>query len=83
VDPGVTRDNRGSSRTLIPQLVDYPASSAEMRSVAYNDDITPELPRRVRGLPTSRWSTWDGPHPTISVGANGASLYWVASWPCH
>ena len=27
--------------------------------------------------------TWDGPHPTISVGANGASLYWVASWPCH
>jgi pimeloyl-ACP methyl ester carboxylesterase len=45
VDPGVTRDNHGSSQTLIQQLVGYPAGSEEGRSVAYNDEFTGSSPR--------------------------------------
>jgi hypothetical protein len=45
-----------------------PARSQLSRSkLVYNDKVTPKLPRRVRGLPTKRLVTEDGPHPTVKV----------------
>jgi hypothetical protein len=38
VEPGVTRDNRGSLRTLIQQLMGRLARSTDGRCVAYNDE---------------------------------------------
>jgi hypothetical protein len=57
------RRNKGQPRIITdtnPAAPRLSGSSAETRSVAYNDEITPELPRRVRGLPTSRWSPGTG-----------------------
>ncbi len=46
-----------------------PARSQLGRSkLVYNDKVTPKLPRRVRGLPTKRLVTADGPHPTVKAG---------------
>ena len=44
VEPGVTRDHRGSSRTLIQQVMGRLASSTDRRSVAYNDEVTGSSP---------------------------------------
>jgi hypothetical protein len=33
---------------------------ARPAKLTYDDEVTPELPRRVRGLPTSRWSPETG-----------------------
>jgi hypothetical protein len=44
---------------------------------AYRDRFAAELPRRLRGLPKSRLVAEDGPHPTVKVGANGATVYKV------
>ena len=42
--PGVTTDNRGSSRTLIQQLTACLCSSTTGRPVAYNDEVTGSSP---------------------------------------
>jgi hypothetical protein len=64
---------------MIKQFTHHLASSISRCSVAYNDEVTPELPRRVRGLPTSPWSAGTGLTPRSGVGANGVTLYSVAS----
>ena len=44
-----------------------PARSQLGRSKLVYNKVTPKLPRRVRGLPTKRLVTADGPHPTVKV----------------
>jgi hypothetical protein len=39
VEPGVTTDYRGSSQTLVQQFTSRLGSSADRRSVAYNDEL--------------------------------------------
>jgi hypothetical protein len=40
VDPGVTTDNRGLSRTVVQQVIGRLPRSTDRRSVAYNDEVT-------------------------------------------
>ena len=46
----------GQPRTATPQLNPPVAWWRDHPDLAYNDEVIPELPRRVRGLPTSRWA---------------------------
>jgi hypothetical protein len=67
VDPGVTTDNRGSSRTLIQQLTSRLGSSTDHRPVPYNDEVTGSSPV----TPTSQELTSDprsASHPNRRSG---------------
>jgi hypothetical protein len=79
VDQGVLRDNRGSSRTLGAQLTGCLASSADQRSVPYNDEAAGSSPATptlaaVRGLgvqPDGGELGAEGPgvvHPAVDSG---------------
>src|SRR4029450_2771444 len=47
------------------------ASSRDGRPVPHNDEVTPELPRRVRGLTTSRWLPGGRASPSGQRGSQG------------
>jgi hypothetical protein len=49
------------------QIMGRLASSREGRSVAYNDEVTRQLPLRLRGLPTTQVVTENGPHPLAEL----------------
>jgi hypothetical protein len=65
----------GQLRTTTPQVRPAVRRWRDPLGLAYNDEVTPELPRRVRGLPTRSLVTRDGPHPTVERGSQRHSPY--------
>ena len=85
VAPGVSTDNRGSSRTLTQRLICRLGSSTGRRYVPYNDDVSSELPRRLRGLPTRQVAIVGGPHPQdelVTVGDQAGAGFVLTDAPC-
>jgi hypothetical protein len=49
----------------------------------YSDEVSPDLPRRLRGLPTRQLVAEDGPYPTVKVERTAPRLPGRPPQPCH
>ena len=80
--PGVTTDNRGSSRTLIQQVTSHLGSSTAHRPVPYNDEaagsssVTPTIPNLISAF--SRFRKLDA-HHVGAITLDGDAQRWESA----